>query len=335
MLGDRGRRPGRQPGRGPDPAARTRRESLNVSAALRHVIADLLGSVGVIVAAVIILTTGWEYADPVVSVADRRADPRPARGRSCATRCRSCSRARRRAPTSRRSAGRWPRCPASTQVHDLHVWTITSGFPGARRARARRPRHRLPRHAARARGDARTSASGSSTRRCRSTTRAASCCRSRTRREPAPATATSSPTIPAGIDSTRSGATCATAYWSPRRPARRRRSVDRGLALPRPLRAGRRAGRVRARGHRLGDLRLDRRRLRARAASRPRARRLDGRVAARAPAAPGAARDDARHRATPTASTSASGSCRDGRAADGPRASRAGASSTADAGARS
>ena len=36
-------------------------------------LADLLGSVGVIVAALIILVTGWEYADPVVSVADRRS----------------------------------------------------------------------------------------------------------------------------------------------------------------------------------------------------------------------------------------------------------------------
>ena len=51
----------------------TRRESLNVSAALRHVLADLLGSVGVIVAAIVILLTGWEYADPVVGVADRIA----------------------------------------------------------------------------------------------------------------------------------------------------------------------------------------------------------------------------------------------------------------------
>ena len=33
------------------------------------------------------------------------------------------------------------------EVHDLHVWTVTSGFPGARRARARRARRRLPRRA--------------------------------------------------------------------------------------------------------------------------------------------------------------------------------------------
>ena len=42
-------------------------ENLNVSAAFRHVLADLAGSVGVIAAGLIILLTGWEYADPVVS----------------------------------------------------------------------------------------------------------------------------------------------------------------------------------------------------------------------------------------------------------------------------
>ena len=36
-------------------------DSLNVQAALRHVVADLLGSAGVLVAAlVIILVTGWD-----------------------------------------------------------------------------------------------------------------------------------------------------------------------------------------------------------------------------------------------------------------------------------
>ncbi len=44
-------------------------ESLNVSAALRHVVADVLGSFGVIVAALVILATDWEYADPAISVA--------------------------------------------------------------------------------------------------------------------------------------------------------------------------------------------------------------------------------------------------------------------------
>ena len=39
-------------------------DSLNVQAAFRHVLADVLGSVGVIAAALVILTTGWSYADP-------------------------------------------------------------------------------------------------------------------------------------------------------------------------------------------------------------------------------------------------------------------------------
>ena len=87
-------------------------ESLNVSAALRHVLADLAGSVGVIVAALVILVTGWEYADPLVSVligllvlGSSWSILRDA-GR------RSCSRRRRAASTSRRSGPRWPRSRA-------------------------------------------------------------------------------------------------------------------------------------------------------------------------------------------------------------------------------
>src|SRR3954454_10414636 len=44
-------------------------ESLNVEGAMRHVFADALGSVGAIVAAAIIILTGWRYADPLISVA--------------------------------------------------------------------------------------------------------------------------------------------------------------------------------------------------------------------------------------------------------------------------
>ncbi len=44
-------------------------ESLNVRGAFYHVLGDLAGSVGVIVAGIIMLTTGWLFADPLVSVA--------------------------------------------------------------------------------------------------------------------------------------------------------------------------------------------------------------------------------------------------------------------------
>jgi cobalt-zinc-cadmium efflux system protein len=44
------------------------RENLNVRGALLHVIGDLLGSVAAIAAGVIIMTTGWLQADPILSV---------------------------------------------------------------------------------------------------------------------------------------------------------------------------------------------------------------------------------------------------------------------------
>lgn len=44
------------------------KESLNMQGAFLEVVSDLLGSVGVIVAAVIMWATGWWYADPIFSV---------------------------------------------------------------------------------------------------------------------------------------------------------------------------------------------------------------------------------------------------------------------------
>ena len=47
---------------------RSSEHSLNAEGAFQHVLADLLGSVGVIVSAVLILAFGWAWADPVLSV---------------------------------------------------------------------------------------------------------------------------------------------------------------------------------------------------------------------------------------------------------------------------
>ncbi len=43
-------------------------KNLNVRAAALHVLGDLLGSVGAIVAAIVILTTGWTPIDPILSI---------------------------------------------------------------------------------------------------------------------------------------------------------------------------------------------------------------------------------------------------------------------------
>ena len=40
----------------------------NIRAAVLHAVGDLVASIGVIVAGIVILLTGWLYADPLVSV---------------------------------------------------------------------------------------------------------------------------------------------------------------------------------------------------------------------------------------------------------------------------
>jgi len=47
---------------------RASRENVNVRSAFLHVLADLLGSVGVVVAGLLIWKTGWLHADPAVSI---------------------------------------------------------------------------------------------------------------------------------------------------------------------------------------------------------------------------------------------------------------------------
>ena len=47
---------------------RSSQHSLNVEGAFQHVLADLLGSVGVVLSAVLVLSFGWTIADPILSV---------------------------------------------------------------------------------------------------------------------------------------------------------------------------------------------------------------------------------------------------------------------------
>ena len=42
--------------------------SMNVEGAFQHVLADLMGSVGVIISAILIIAFGWDIADPILSV---------------------------------------------------------------------------------------------------------------------------------------------------------------------------------------------------------------------------------------------------------------------------
>ncbi len=102
--------------------------SLNVSAAMRHVIADALGSIGAIAAALIIVTTGWEYADPAVSILIGLLIVA-----SSYTILRDSLQILLEGSPPGTDVGEVGRAMAATagvkEVHDLHVWTITSGFP--------------------------------------------------------------------------------------------------------------------------------------------------------------------------------------------------------------
>ena len=101
---------------------------LNVRSAMLHVLADLASSAGVVVAGLVMLATGWVYADPVAAIligllvvlstvrvlretvgvllegTPEGMDAREVAAAIAATR-------------------------GVVGVHDLHLWTITSGFP--------------------------------------------------------------------------------------------------------------------------------------------------------------------------------------------------------------
>ena len=103
-------------------------ESLNVQGALRHVLADALGSIGVIAAGAIVFLTGWSYADPLVAVAIALlvlASSWTLLRDSVAILLEATPRS-----LDAEAIGRaMIEVEGVREVHDLHVWTITSGFP--------------------------------------------------------------------------------------------------------------------------------------------------------------------------------------------------------------
>jgi cobalt-zinc-cadmium efflux system protein len=103
------------------------KESINVRGAYLEVVGDLLGSVGVIIAAVIIGWTGWQYADPIVAVlVALMILPRTfALGRSAV---RILVQAAPEHLDITLVRARLAAVPGVCDVHDLHVWTLTSGM---------------------------------------------------------------------------------------------------------------------------------------------------------------------------------------------------------------
>ena len=103
------------------------RASLNVRGAYLHVLGDLLASGGTIVAAVLVRTMGWVVADPIASLV------------STVLIIGSAWRLVREAVDVLLEAApphialeavrsRLQSIPGVESVHDLHVWTVTSGM---------------------------------------------------------------------------------------------------------------------------------------------------------------------------------------------------------------
>ncbi len=101
------------------------KESLNIEGAFVEVLADLVGSIGVVAAALIIQLTGWTYIDPLLGIAiGLFILPRAWRLGSKAVRILIQA-----APPTidiDELTGELESIPTVVDVHDLHVWTLTS-----------------------------------------------------------------------------------------------------------------------------------------------------------------------------------------------------------------
>ena len=102
-------------------------ESLNVRGAMRHVLADLAGSVGAMIAGLVIVTTGFDRADPIIGALIAvlvAASAIPIIRDSVRILL-------EQAPAgldAEEVGNALAAAPGVSSVHDLHIWTITSGF---------------------------------------------------------------------------------------------------------------------------------------------------------------------------------------------------------------
>ena len=101
------------------------RESINVNGAYLEVTADLLGSIGVVAAALITILAGWPYADPLfAALIGMFIVPRAWRlGRQA---MRILVQAAPVGIDLERVRQDLAALPGVVDVHDLHVWTLTS-----------------------------------------------------------------------------------------------------------------------------------------------------------------------------------------------------------------
>ncbi|MDX3232443.1 cation diffusion facilitator family transporter [Streptomyces sp. ME19-01-6] len=104
------------------------RESLNVRGAFLEVLADALGSVAVLVSAGIIVTTGWQAADPIASLLIGLMIV-PRTFRLLRDTLNVLLEAAPQDVDMDQVRAHILALPGVEGLHDLHVWTITSGMP--------------------------------------------------------------------------------------------------------------------------------------------------------------------------------------------------------------
>lgn len=103
------------------------KESINLRGAYLEVLADLIGSVGVLLSGAITLLTGWRYADPIIGVAIGLF----VLPRTYVLARRALRILFQHAPELldvERINAELAALPGVADVHDLHVWTLTSGM---------------------------------------------------------------------------------------------------------------------------------------------------------------------------------------------------------------
>ena len=102
-------------------------ESLNVRGAYLEVLADLIGSIGVLISGAVTLLFGWRYADPIIGVAIGLF----VLPRTWTLARRSLRILFQHAPERvdvAEMSGALGGLAGVAEVHDLHVWTLTSGM---------------------------------------------------------------------------------------------------------------------------------------------------------------------------------------------------------------
>ena len=108
--------------------ARAERRSLNVEGSYQHILTDLYAFVGTAVAGVVVLATGFVRADAIASLLVAVLMLRAAYGLLRAA-GRVLLEAAPEGIVPQEIAAAIASHPSVSNVHDLHVWEITSGFP--------------------------------------------------------------------------------------------------------------------------------------------------------------------------------------------------------------